>query len=78
MTIEEKHKKDVQFQIECLSQDLIVMLMNNYGFDMRSAMETLYTSHTYQKIENESTGLYYQGSEYVFSFLEKELDDNKS
>lgn len=50
MTIEEKHKKDVQFQIECLSQDLIVMLMNNYGFDMRSAMETLYTSHTYQKI----------------------------
>ena len=78
MTIEEKHKKDVQFQIEGLSQDLTVMLMNNYGFDMRSAMETLYTSHTYQKIENESTGLYYQGSEYVFSFLEKELDDNKS
>ena len=73
MTDKEKHTNDVQFQIECLSHDLIEMLMERYGLTMEQAINKLYTSHTYQKIENELTGMYYQSSEYNFCFLEEEF-----
>ena len=74
MTNEEKHKADVQFLIECLTKDLTVMLMNNYNFDADKALELVYTSNTYKKLENEATGLYYESYIYVFDYLTKELN----
>ncbi len=73
MTVEEKHKNDVQFLIECLSQDLVVMIMEDLGVELRQAFDILYNSHTYRKLENESTGLCYQSSVYVFDYLMNEL-----
>jgi len=59
--------------IECLTSDLIQMLMEDRGLSLDDAMSTLYNSHTYEKLEDESTGLYYQGAVYVMEFLNEEL-----
>jgi hypothetical protein len=40
---------------------------------MTEAMTLLYNSKTYEKIEDEKTGLYYQGAVYVMDFLNEEL-----
>ena len=31
--------EDIQFQIECLSAELVEMLMRRYGWDMKNALE---------------------------------------
>ena len=65
--------KDIQFLIECLTEDLIAMLMETYGVSLDEAADKLYNSHTYSLLENEQSGLYYQGSVYVFDILREEL-----
>ena len=35
---------DTQFQIECLSAELVEMLMRRYGWDMKNALDELYSS----------------------------------
>ncbi len=64
---------DKQFLIECLAKDLIEILMEERGYGLEEAMDVLYKSHTFEKIENEKTGLYYQSPVYVMEFLNDEL-----
>lgn len=70
-THEEQSK---QFQIECLTNELGSMLMEERGMTMEQAMETDYISHTYEKVERASTGLCFQGTVYVIDMLQEELD----
>lgn len=65
--------KDKQFLVECLTTDLATMLIEDYGYTMDEALDLLYTSKTFEKIERESTGLYYQGSVYVMQHLLEEM-----
>ena len=65
--------KDIQFQIECITNELIIMLMDDYEMSMEQALDTVYGSNTYKKIERPSTGLYYQGAVYVMDMLKEEL-----
>lgn len=68
-----KEEQDRQFQIECLTNELIVMLMDERGLTMEQAMDIVYSSHTFEKVERPSTGLYYQGAVYVMDMLREEL-----
>jgi len=74
MTPQEQHNQDRQFMIECLTTDLIQMLMEDRGLPMEEAMSVLYNSNTYAKLEDENTGLYYQSAVYVMEYLNEELD----
>ena len=65
--------KDIQFLIECLTEDLIAMLMDAYGVSLDEAADQLYNSRTYSLLENEDSGLYYQSAVYVFDMLREEL-----
>ena len=65
--------KDAQFLIECLTEDLIAMLMDTYGVSLDEAADQLYNSRTYSLLENEDSGLYYQSAVYVFDMLQEEL-----
>ncbi len=69
----EEADKNRQFLIENLTQELIARLIEEYGYDIPRAIDVLYSSKTYQNIEKESTGLYYQSAVYVYELLEKEL-----
>ena len=66
--------EDIQFQIECLSTELVEMLMQKYGWNMKKALDELYSSETYKRLCNPECGLYYEGSVYVFSYLENEIE----
>ncbi len=66
--------KDFQFQVECLAIDLIQLLMNEYGWDYQRALDELYMSDTFRKLEDERSGLYYQSSYYVFQYLKNEIE----
>ena len=72
----EQEERDRQFQIEYLTQELIAMLMEDHGMTMEQALDTVYRSHTYEKIEKASTGLFFQGAVYVMDMLQEELGDS--
>jgi len=73
MTKKEVHDRDKKYLTQCLSRDIILLLMQHYGMSMEEAMDKLYTSHTYELIENENTGMYYQSAVYALTYLEEEL-----
>ena len=62
-----------QFQIECLTNGLVKMLMEEEGMSMEKAMDVVYSSHTFEKLERPGTGLYYQSPVYVMDILKTEL-----
>ena len=57
---------DIDYMIEHVAADLIRLLVKKQGMTFIDAVDTLYTSDTYAK-------LYFQSSNYVYSFLEHEL-----
>ena len=69
--------KDIQFLIECLSEDLIAMLIEKYDYSLDEAADVLYKSNTYRLIENIDSELYYQSSVYVFDMLKEEIEQNE-
>lgn len=69
-----REEQDRQFQIECLTNELVTMLMDERGLTMEQAMDAVYSSHTYEKVERPSTGLYYQSPVYVMDMLYEELN----
>lgn len=64
-------------QIKMMQEDmyaeLIQILMKKYGYTLEKAMDTLYNSETFARLQDASTGLYYQSPGYVYSFLNSEL-----
>ena len=54
-------------------KDLIARLMDERGFTMQQAFDAVYTSRLFEKLSDPKTGLYFQSSGYVYSFLEREL-----
>ncbi len=56
-----------------LTTELTERLMEVFHYSMRDALDTLYTSETFERLQDDETGLYYQSPGYVFSFLVNEL-----
>ena len=63
---------------EEIVKDLIVRLMDEHGFTMQEAFDAVYTSRLFEKLSNANTGLYFQSSGYVYSFLDSELKESKT
>ena len=64
---------DRQLLIEGITKDIIQYLMEDYGMDLQTAFRKLYNSETYEKLQDERTGLYLQSSGYVYDFLQNEI-----
>lgn len=65
-------KDDIQFQIEFLTQEMVKLLMDECHLTMEQAMDEIYYSRTYRKIEDVNTGLYFQSPVYVLDMLLEE------
>lgn len=65
---------DIQFQIECLATELTEMLMTTYGWDIKKALDELYSSETFKRLNEPECGLYYESAVYVFSYLKEEIE----
>lgn len=68
---------DIQFQIECLSAELARMLIEEYGWSIEKALDQLYGSQLFAKLNDSKCKLYYQGAVYLFDYLKEELETGK-
>ena len=59
---------------EEIVKDLISRLMEERGLTMQEAFDKVYNSHLFEKLNDPKTGLYFQSSGYVYSYLQEELD----
>ena len=66
-------QEQIQFLIEEMTREIIIYLMQDFGYDMDKAFEIFYNSDTFECLNNIQSGLYYQSSGYVYSFLKEEL-----
>lgn len=69
--------KETQYLIERLAADLTNMAMEEYGWDMIKALDVVYGSQTFAKVNDPKCGLYYQGPVYVFDYLKSEIETGK-
>lgn len=69
--------KDIQFQVECLTTELIELLMEEYGWDIKRAIDELYSSETFAKLNDPLCGLYYESAVYIFNFLKSEIETGR-
>lgn len=63
-----------QEMMEYTTQDLVAFLMEDYQLPINDAMDRVYSSKTFEKLADVETGLYLQGSAYVYEWLNAELD----
>ena len=72
-----KTMKLTEGQIKMMQEDmyaeLIQILMEQYGYTLEKALDTLYNADTFARLQDANTGLYYQSPGYVYSFLNSEL-----
>ncbi|MBR6590145.1 MAG: hypothetical protein IKK67_06720 [Bacteroidaceae bacterium] len=68
---------EIQYMNECMMRDLAMMLIKKYNVSLSEALDILYNSETFEKLQDERTGLYFQSPVYVFDFLQKELSRNQ-
>ena len=65
-------------QIETMKEELTVeladWLMQTYGYTPAEAIDVLYTSETFDRLQNTATGFYYQSAGYVADFLKNEIE----
>ncbi len=65
----------VEFQNmkEDIVKDMISRLMEERGLSMQGAFDKVYNSRLFEKLSDPKTGLYFQSSGYVYSYLLDEL-----
>ena len=56
-----------------LSMEIAGFLVDDYNYSPEEAIDVLYTSETFDRLQDDATGLYYQSPGYVYSFLQNEL-----
>lgn len=65
---------DFNYLKEAMAVDLAELLAKDYGMSITESLDALYGSDTYAKLGDPDTGLYFQSSRYVYSFLKTELE----
>jgi len=58
---------------EEIVKDMISFRMDTAGRTMQEAFDDVYKSHTFEKLCDPDTGLFFQSSRYVYSYLMDEL-----
>ena len=64
---------DFDYQVELLTRDLVLLLMERRSMTMPQALEAIYNSDTYNRLKDARSGLYFQSPGYVYNFLDKEI-----
>ena len=59
--------------MEYITQDIVVLLMQDRSLDVEEAINLFYNSVVFEKLHDEETGLYLEGSLYVYDLLQNEL-----
>ena len=65
-------RQQFQFMTQCMTSDLIRLVMEREHRSMQEAFGVVYTSETYRQLLNPATQLYYQSPGYVYAQLQAE------
>jgi hypothetical protein len=69
--------QQIQLLKDDLCSELACYLVDDYQYTPIEAIDVLYTSETFERLQDDATGLYYQSPGYVYSFLQNELNTAK-
>ncbi|MGN0466832.1 MAG: hypothetical protein ACI4F9_10885 [Lachnospiraceae bacterium] len=64
-----------QEMIEYTTQEVVGYLIEDNGINIEQAMEQFYLSDTFEKLSDVETGLYLEGSTYVYELLKREIQN---
>lgn len=59
--------------IEYIVQDIILYIVEDEKVDYEIAMKEFYLSHTFEHLQDQDTGLYLQGSAYIYDMYKEEI-----
>ncbi len=66
-------REEFQNMKEEIVKDMIVFRMEETGCSMQQALDEVYRSRLFEKLCDPASGLYFQSSRYVYSYLQDEL-----
>lgn len=66
-----------QIMKDDLAVELVESLMEEFHYSPQEALDVLYTSETFDRLQDDETGMYYQSAGYVYSFLSNEIKTAK-
>lgn len=69
--------QQIQIMKDDIAVDLTEHLINKFHYTSQEALDVLYTSDTFTRLQDNETGFYYQSSGYVFDFLNKEITEGQ-
>jgi len=58
--------------VEFITQDIIVKLVQEKALEVKQAMNEFYSSATFEKLQDYETGLYLEGTDYIYDLLKEE------
>ncbi len=61
-----------QEMIEYTTQEVVRYLIEDNGITMEQALEQFYLSGVFEKLNDIETGLYLEGSAYIYEMLKRE------
>lgn len=64
----------LNYLVECITQDLILYLIEDNNISIDEAMDIVYNSTTFEKLNDFATHLYYESSAYVYEYLKEEME----
>ena len=62
-----------QMKLDMVKHLALRLMDENSQLTIEQALSTVINSDTYQRLQDDATGLYYQSPGYVYSFLKNEL-----
>lgn len=63
--------------IEYITDDIVYFIMEDFKVTVLEAMQRLYTSETFSKLNNVETGLYLESSAYVYDIYKSEKENGR-
>ena len=60
--------------IEYIVQDIVDMLATDQKIEYDEAMNKFYNSEVFEKLQDKETGLYLEGSEYIYDLFKDEMN----
>ena len=69
--------EQIQIMKDDLAVDLAEQLVSEFHYTLQEALDVHYTSETFERLQDNETGLYYQSPGYVYSYLQNEIKTAK-
>lgn len=71
--IEPTHRQIAELLTDNVISEMVKYLMEDYGFSLEKALDSVYTSKTIELLQKEDAELYVQSPAYVYDLLLPEL-----